>query len=146
MFAKILAIPDEQIGPYLELATNLPINEVERIKKLTSLEAKKELAAAVVGELYDKRKAEAAREEFEATVQKGEVPENIPVYRTKSNSMNLVDLLVESKSAKSRGEVKRLLSQGALEWNGKIISEAEVEVGRGGVLKVGKYRFLKINR
>ena len=146
MFAKILAIPDEQIGPYLELATNLPINEVERIKKLTSLEAKKELAAAVVGELYDKRKAEAAREEFEATVQKGEVPENIPVYRTKSNSMNLVDLLVESKIAKSRGEVKRLLSQGALEWNGKIISEAEVEVGRGGVLKVGKYRFLKINR
>lgn len=146
MFAKLMAIPDGQIGPYLELATNLASREVERIKKLAPLEAKKELAITVVTELHDKGKAIRAWEEFEATFQKGEVPKNIPVYRAKSSKVNLVDILVESKIVKNRGEVKRLLSQGAIEWNGNKIEKREIEVGSGGVLKVGKYRFLKISR
>jgi tyrosyl-tRNA synthetase len=150
MFGKLMGIPDEQIGVYLELTTNLPMERVEELKKdiekgnLHPMEAKKILGVAVVTEFHGKEKAEEAREQFEQVFQKGSDPTNSPIFKADAGTINVVDALTGSDLVSSNSEARRLIEQGALEWDGKKLEAAEIEVGKGGILKVGKFRFLRI--
>lgn len=150
MFAKLMAVPDSQIVPYMELATDLPLQQVKEIEaELTSgkthpMDAKKTLAVALVTDLHGDNAAEHAKEEFEEVFQKGGVPEEIPTYQAKNNVVDLIEALTETGLAKSNSEVRRLIEQGGVEWNGEKVTIPELEVGTGGTLKVGKYRFLRI--
>jgi ribosomal protein S4 len=46
--------------------------------------------------------------------------------------------------AESRGEAKRLITQGAVEVDGRRISGTTADVRDGSVLKVGKRRWVRI--
>lgn len=152
MYAKLLQVPDDQIVTYMDLATNM---ENERVKEVTNglksstihpLDAKKELALAVVSELHSPTDAKTAKEEFESTFKKGETPEDAPTYKVSGNSVNIIDILTETKLVSSRSEARRLLEQGGLEWNGEKVTEQELTVDSSGTLKVGKFRFLKLEK
>ncbi|MHB8384760.1 MAG: tyrosine--tRNA ligase, partial [Candidatus Binataceae bacterium] len=83
MFGKLMSVPDPLMLRYYELLTDTPAAELEKIRThaLHPMEAKKRLAAAIITEYHDAEAARGAREHFESKFQRGEVPENAPVYR-----------------------------------------------------------------
>ncbi|KKR09848.1 MAG: Tyrosine-tRNA ligase [Microgenomates group bacterium GW2011_GWA2_39_19] len=151
MYGKLMSIPDNQIIPYMELVTDLPVSEVheteERLKSGSEnpMNAKKRLAFAVVEQLHSKEAAGEAQEEFENVFQKKEAPENVEIFQIKE-AVNITDVITNSGLAQSKSEARRLVEQGGVEWEGEKVSNLSTLIDKSGLLKVGKYRFLKIER
>ena len=57
---------------------------------------------------------------------------------------SIVDVLVNTYSAKSRSEAKRLIAQGAVEIDGEKIDSENVEPRVGNIIKIGRRRYLEI--
>ena len=145
-----MSIKDDLIFEYFKLGTNTSDEKLKEIEeKLKNNEnpmsLKKELAFQIVSELHNEGNAKKAQEEFEKVVQNKEIPEDLQVYTVKDVRV-LDEVLVDSKVAASKSEVKRLVEQGGIEINGHKISvdQLKQEVSNGSVIKVGKHKYLKI--
>jgi len=148
MYAKIMAINDELIIQYFTLATNIPLQEIENIKKILEkgghpMKQKKKLALQIVSELHDKNAALKAAENFEKNVQKKELPEDMPIIQLKDKTQSIIDVLIQTNLAESKSEAKRLISQNAVTINNEKITDPDSKI-KAGVLKVGKHKFVKI--
>lgn len=153
MFGKIMSIQDEQIVPYMELVTDIPLNHIAEIKdglslgKVHPMEAKKELAIAVVSQFYGGSVAQEAGMNFERTIQRGEAPESIPTFKLSDlpAQATIIDLLTHARVVASRGEAKRLVTQGGISIDGDLIQSPEYQASsRLGTLKVGKRKWLRL--
>lgn len=147
MFGKLMSVPDTLMLRYYELLTDTPPAEIEKIRThaIHPMEAKKRLAGLIVTEYHDAEAARAAREHFESKFQRGEVPANAPVYRI-ANDIWICELIKQIKFAPSTNEARRLLGQGAVRVDGKVISDINFRIvpGEHKVLEVGKRRVAKI--
>ena len=142
MYAKVMAIPDKYILDYFLLATNLEISEIkkyeERLKKKENpINIKKELAFEIVKELHNLKAAKEAQKEFENTVQKKEIPQELEVVEFEKN-FTVLDTLEGSNS-----ERKRLIEQGGVYLNGKRVTDPNQKL-ESGTLRIGKRRFVKV--
>jgi len=162
MYGKIMSIPDTMVGRYFKLATRVPMNtvlEIETAIKNSTMnprDAKMHLAREIVALYYDAKTSEHAEREFIALFQKKEIPEDIPILRVEKKGWNIVNLLVESKLAASKGEARRLIEQGGvvivsegIEHEEKIQNDPKniiksTDIERGFILKRGKRHFVKI--
>ncbi len=148
-FAKIMSLGDEAIIPCFTLLTDIPLADIDTMKHQMKAGAnpmtyKLQLAHHLTAWLNTKEVAEAAQKEFGIKFQKGELSgADIPMFETEKSKWNVVDLLVEARLAESKSEAKRLITQHAVELDGKII-EQMITLVSGAILKVGKKRFLKI--
>lgn len=152
MFGKIMSLQDNLIIRYFELATHLNEQEIQSIKQglqsneLHPMEAKKRLAWEIVKMYYREKEADKAKEEFEQVFQKRGVPSDTPTYKISGTTINVLEALVESGLVKSKSDAKRLFEQGGVEWEGKKVTNPMLEVISSGILKVGKHRFLKLEK
>ena len=146
MYVKVMAINDDLIDQYFVLGTNLDFEKIKEIKSgKTPMEAKKELAKIIATELHDEDFAKKAKENFEKTVQGEELPTDIPIYLQSNPHQNIIDLLVDAKLSESKTNAKRLIEQGGVSVDNKIIKPNEkVVLSDGSILKVGKRKFVKI--
>ena len=155
MFGKLMSIPDEQIIPYMELVSDIPLTRVKQVKseiaagKLHPMDAKKELAIDVVSQFHGKTQAESAKINFEKTIQAGEAPTEIPTFNLSSLPKNstIIDLLEQSKTVASRGEGRRLIDQKAVSINQLPITNYQLpikDMKSGDIIKIGKRKWLKI--
>ncbi len=148
MFAKIMAINDDLIDQYFVLVTNETLEKIEKIKLgKKPMDVKKELASIIVTELHSEKNAEDAKQNFEKTVQKQELPEDIPVYRYTGNQpLEIVDLLVKTKLANSRSQAKRLIEQGGVSIDGEVIKNLNQNIilDKEKLLRVGRNNFLRV--
>jgi tyrosyl-tRNA synthetase len=151
MYGKVMSIPDSLIMNYFELLTDIPDQDLEEFRQglkgatINPMELKKRLAREIITQLYDQKAATGAEEHFERTVQKREVPEEIPEYRIAlTESMDLRSVLVTTELAKSRSEASRLIAQGAVSIDGKKVTSNVAPVQNGSIIKVGKRRFAKL--
>src|SRR3990167_5577341 len=141
MFTKIMAINDDLIIQYFTLATRVSNEEIEKYEqRLKSgenpIDIKKELARIIVSELYSKEEAQNAQEYFERTVQKKELPEDIPVFEMTANEhLVITDLLVRAGLVGSKSEAKRFVEQGAVEVDSDIVDSPTEEMIREVSLK-----------
>jgi tyrosyl-tRNA synthetase len=149
MFGKVMSIPDSAIVDYFTLVTALPPDEIDDIRAaleggtLPPMDAKKRLAEEVTATFYSRAEARAAREYFESTFQRRETPDEMPEHALAAPA-GLTTVLVDSGIAQSNGEVRRLVSQGAVSVNGEPVSDFTVEVSPGDEIRVGRHRFLRI--
>lgn len=149
MFGKAMSIPDDAIVPYFTLVTPLHPSEVEEIREaleggsLRPMEAKKRLAETVTAVFHGPSEAAAAREYFEATIQRRETPDEMPEHALEG-ARPLVDVLVEAGLAASKGEARRLVQQGGVQVGGERVQDAAAEVGPGDELRVGRHRFMRL--
>ncbi|MGL4561079.1 MAG: S4 domain-containing protein, partial [Brevinema sp.] len=72
----------------------------------------------------------------------GGIPENIPEFII-SDHKSIVDCLVESGLAKSKGEVRRLIAQNAVSIDHEKISDEQM-ISQTCILRMGKLKFLKV--
>lgn len=141
IFGKLMSISDALMMRYYEILTNIDLGS---IKALHPKEAKMQLAQQIVTQLYDAAQAAEARAGFESVFSQGQLPEDMPEYKVAdAKQTKLADILVAAGLVDSRREVKRLLDQGSIAFEGEKISE-ENWLPVSGVIKVGKRRFLKI--
>jgi len=145
IFGQIMALPDNVMPIFFELLTDFPLNQIKALIKENPLEAKKKLATSIVAMCHSEKQATQSREEFERVFQKKQEPTSMPVFKTNSKAYSVVEILVKSGSVDSRSQAKRLIEQGAIEINKKVVKSLQEEVGdREVVIKIGKKRFLKI--
>lgn len=150
MFAKAMAIVDEFIINYFTLATNMPMDKInvyeEKLKTENPIKVKKELAHQIVSELHDQKSADEAQENFEDNVQHKEIPEKIQVFTFDIPELNLIDVLIHTKLVSSKSEAKRLIEQGGISVDGKIIRTPNeiIKLRDERVIKIGKRNFAKL--
>jgi tyrosyl-tRNA synthetase len=145
---------------YYELLTDFPLAQINKWKKDAEAgrahprDLKVSLAKSIVADFWGKVEADKAADEFNRVFKKKEIPEDIkeivihtPDSGKDSDKRPLIDLLVQNQIASSRGEAKRLISQGGVYLDGKRIDDIGYIVeltGREAILKIGKRRFFKL--
>lgn len=158
-YGKIMRISDQLIPVYMEVATDIPMERVEEVKKLLEegtgnpMDFKKELALNLV-RMYDgEEEAVAAQEHFEKIVQEKELPEVIPTFTTEKTIKvdDLVTLMIRSNIVKSKSEARRLIRQGGvkiedkkIELSNELTIEVPTEKEGGIIIRAGKRQFLKL--
>jgi len=145
IYGKAMSISDSLILQYFELITDVPDQELEEFrrelndKSFNPMTLKKRLAREIVTKLYNEQEAAEAEKHFARVVQNKEVPEEM----LEVQSGQLLNILVDSGSASSKSEARRLIAQGAVDVDGEKITSYEVPVKSGSIIKVGKRRYLK---
>ena len=145
MYAKIMAINDDLIIQYYTLATSVSFAEIKELGKEVKknpMNAKKKLAFEIVRELHGKEEAEKGKENFEKVVQNKELPQDILEISINDN-VTASDVITITKFAGSKSEAKRLIEQGGVKIDGKLVKDPDLIVP-AGLLQVGKKRFAKI--
>lgn len=149
MFGKIMSIPDNLIGPYFELCTNVPLEEITAVvadisQGANPRDTKASLAREIVRIYHGEKAAETAEQAFNDQFRDKKAPTDIPEHKTKKGS-ELVDALVESGLVSSKSEYRRLIMQAGIKRNNQTISpEDEVVLADGDTIQVGKRRFIKL--
>ncbi|MBK5215222.1 MAG: tyrosine--tRNA ligase [Candidatus Pacebacteria bacterium] len=151
MYGKIMSWTDGLIVSGFELCTNVPMSEIENIKKdilsekVNPRDLKMRLAREIVSIYHGEKKSKQAEENFINTFQKNEIPDDIENITVGIKEL-LVDTFLTNKIVSSKGEFRRLVDGGAitnLDLDKKITSHTEVS--EAGVYRIGKKRFCKIN-
>ena len=150
---------DPDVGRFLRMFTLLPIEEVERLEKLSGSdirEAKRVLAfeaTALTHGVEEARKAEAgARSLFGGGDQGGEgasVPAREFSKAALEAGVPLAELAAESGLCESKNAARRLAAQGGLYVNGEPAAEGRAvtlaDLKDGGILlRAGKKKYLRI--
>jgi len=152
MYGKVMSMKDELIPEYFELCTDVPLPEIEKIKKdirfkkLNPRDAKARLAHEIVALYYGDKMAQKTAREFDRVFKEKELPSKIPEIRIKQMSLNILDLLVKTRLTDSKSEAKRLVSQKGVKINREVQDDwkKEVETKKGLIVQVGKRKFAKL--
>jgi len=143
-FGKVMSASDDLMLRYYELLTDVNLDD---IKAMHPMEAKKQLAARIVARFHGDDAGKAARDGFEKQFAKKEVPDDIPeaTIAIEDGSLWLVKALSEAGLTQSNGEGMRLVKQGAISVDGEKVSDKDFSLTAGSYLiKCGKRRFLKL--
>lgn len=150
IFGKLMSIPDELIWRYMLLLTDIPAEEIEAMRTAggNPRDAKIRLGREVVRMLHDDTAADGAVKYFESVIARKEAPEEMPEIALESGE-DLPSILFRAGSFGSKGEARRLISQGGVkiqeddEW--RKIDSVEDLSGAENVLKLGKKgKFLRV--
>ena len=154
MFGKVMSIPDTLIGRYFRLATTLAPAELDAIDAelasgaLRPRDAKLKLAFEIAGLYHGANAAVVAREHFEKTVVRKELPDEMPSHALADGDARVMlgKLLVLVGWASSNREAQRLVQQGAIKIDGVRADDVRhIEpTWHGKVLQKGNHQFLKI--
>ncbi|MBU2472356.1 MAG: tyrosine--tRNA ligase [Bacteroidetes bacterium] len=153
IYGKTLSIPDNLIYDYFLLTTDVGEEYLKKIMdQITAKprDLKRQLARELVTIYWSKEAAEKAEEEFDKIFIRKAVPEDLEEYflQTDSESIDIIQLLSETKLATSRSEARRLIEQGGVNIDGNKVSDINqiVSLTNSIILKVGKRKFLKVTR
>jgi tyrosyl-tRNA synthetase len=150
MYGKIMSWSDDLIMPGLELCTNMPTFEIEKIatqlaEGMNPRDLKMRLAREITAIYHGEKKAKEAGENWNNVFSKKEIPTDIENISVKNGAL-LVEVLVNKKIISSKSDFRRLVDEHAitnLNTNEKISSyTANAEAG---VYRIGKKRFCKIS-
>ncbi|MDP2953258.1 MAG: tyrosine--tRNA ligase [Chloroflexota bacterium] len=155
MYGKVMSLPDTLILPYFELLTDAPdfseMGQALAAGSVNPMELKKRLAREIVAQFHSPQAATEAEAHFQQVFQRREAPQDVPSYTATGEPLgdglyltSLYPALSERGLVSSRGELKRLLAQGAVEVEGEKVGRDPVELRSGSVVKVGKRGFVRI--
>jgi tyrosyl-tRNA synthetase len=140
-FGKLMRIPDEVVPEYLRLTTDLDPAEADRLAEVAAAggagarDVKRRLAREVVTLYHGPEAAKAAEAAFDAGVRlrSGDAggdagsatPLAIPEAAVREGKVWVVALLADAGLVGSRGEARRLVSQGAVRLDGQQVGSIE---------------------
>lgn len=153
MFGKTMSIPDELIGQWFRLATEVAESEVDAI--VTGLadgalhpgETKRRLAREIVGLYAGADAATEAEVAFDRVFRLHTPPDRIIEWRlADADPVSLSGLIRAAGMVASGGEARRLIEQGAVKLDGIPVERVEASRASlvGKVLQVGKRKFVRL--
>jgi tyrosyl-tRNA synthetase len=146
MFGKLMRVPDEAMGTYYELLLGEPA------PKGPAVEAKRSLARKIVDRFHGDGAGAGAEARFDQIhVFKG-VPDDVEdlvlePFVGSGTAVHMPKLLGEGFGMSS-SEARRLIDQGGVKVDGKVLSPGEFDVDsselEGRVIQVGKRKFKRL--
>ena len=131
----------------INATTYLSLDEIKNIlEQENPRDAKMRLALEIVKIFYGEDAAQKAERHFIKTVQKKETPDDIDEIKIKAGEYAPLELLTLLELASSKNDAKRLIEQGAVKINNKILTDwrEKIAVKDSDIIKVGKRRFIKL--
>jgi tyrosyl-tRNA synthetase len=152
IYGKAMSIPDELIYSYFGLVTDVSNAELKDIRRdlnnpeFNPRDMKKRLARKLVEMYHGKNASDEAEQEFEHVIVNKQIPDEIAEFVLKEKKYRIDDLMIQSETAASKSEARRLIQQGGVSVDGEKISDpfAVIKLDRERVLKVGKRKFARI--
>jgi tyrosyl-tRNA synthetase len=144
-FGKAMSLPDALVSDWLEVYTEVPLEEVAKTRarlaegSLGPRQAKLDLAEAIVALHHGSETAREEREWFEATFSRRKFPADAPLLRLGEDRR--ADALVARARGLSLSEARRLIAQGGLELDGERVLDPARELcprPEGSRLRIGK--------
>jgi tyrosyl-tRNA synthetase len=122
---------DRDVGKFLRLFTDLPLDEIKRLEALEGSEinaAKVVLANEVTRLVRGEEAAKAAEATASATFAGGGLGQDLPVFESAEDSIGIIDALVGLGFAASRGEAKRLVAGGGAKVAGEPVTDESFRI------------------
>jgi len=145
MFGKLMSISDELMARYYPLLLGKPLDSAAH-----PLEAKKQLASAIVEAYHSRAVAEKTLEEWKSRFSEKRLADaELPEFRAENT--DLVSIVVSAyanafATTKSRADARRLIEQGSVQLNGEKLRDpkAVIALEGGQVLRLDKTRAVRI--
>ena len=154
MYGRTMSIPDAAMpawirllgfGRWADLTAGLAALEAGEGDPFA---AKRTLAARLVERFHGPQAARDAAEQFRRTVQRGELPEKIPLVRVSTasgQSAGLLDVMRTALGIASNAEARRLVAQGAVELDGAPVDDPRRQLPTGTYLiRAGRRRVARV--
>ncbi len=148
-------IGDTEVRKVLSLLTFLPMEEVDRLSSLQDQEineAKKIAAYEITKLIHGEEEAIKCRDAAEALFGNGGNLDNMPTTKVEDVNISILDALVMTNIAPSKGQAKTLIAQGGVTLNdvkvediGYRLSDNDFKDGYA-ILKKGKKVFHKLEK
>ena len=148
---------DEDVIKCMRLLTFIPLEKIDEMALWQGAElnkAKDILAYEITSMVHGQEKAEEARRMaqslFGGKAADMEAPQfELDASKLDGNKISLLDLLVETKLTKSKGEGRRLIAQNGISVDDRVIADENYEICKANLetsimLKKGKKTFLKV--
>ena len=133
---------DADVGRFLKLYTELPLDDCERLGALGGAEinsAKIVLANAVTSLLHGEEAAAAAEATAREVFERGGVGDDLPTLALTpadvADGISVGQLFVRAGLAKSGKEAKRLIAEGGARLNDEIVLDAGQMIGAGALVE-----------
>jgi len=149
MFGKVMSVPDHAMQQYAKLVTRWAPKEIEKFGSdldagaVHPRDAKMKLAHEIVGAFFSDADAEKAQAHFITLFQKGDMPEDMPVYHLQDGE-GILDVMIASELVPSKSQGRRLIEQHGVKIDGEVVSDPAMILDHAVILQVGKRHFLKI--
>jgi tyrosyl-tRNA synthetase len=131
-------VPDADVGRFLKLYTELPVDECDRLGALGGSEvnhAKIVLANAVTTLLHGAEAAAAAEATAREVFERGGIGDDLPTVtldvKELAEGVGIVQLFVRAGLAASGKEAKRLIQEGGAKVNDEIVTDTALRYGAG---------------
>ncbi|MGH2343645.1 MAG: tyrosine--tRNA ligase, partial [Chloroflexota bacterium] len=152
MYGKLMSIPDQQILPYFELCTDVPLPEITAIAAelaagANPMQYKKRLALEVTNLYHSAAQARKAQERFEKVVQGRAKPDEMTEVSLEQRAeWRLLELLVTLGLAESNSEARRKTMEGAVWIDDTQVTDPTsiVPVRNGMEVRVGKRNYRRV--
>jgi tyrosyl-tRNA synthetase len=149
---------DADVGRFLRLFTDLPMDEIPRLEALKGADinaAKIALATAATALCHGKAAAEQAAETARKTFAEGVAAVTLPRIEIPRAELEagipVIDLLVRAQLAQSKGEARRLVRAGGIRMNDEAVTDETMaadtaHAGGSGAIKLsaGKKRHVLV--
>ncbi len=148
MFGKIMSIPDEVMTKYYELLLNRIPEEGAH-----PMDQKKRLACALVERFHGGQEAKVALEDFTQRFSNRDLGAvDLPILKLEAAfPRDLLSVVANAYAqcfgiTRSRSEIRRLIEQGSVQWNGEKNSDPKWQIPENlsGILKLDKTRAVRI--
>ena len=136
---------DADVGRFLRLFTDLPLDEIGRLEKLAGAEindAKIVLATEATAMLHGRAVADTARDTARTTFAEGGAGADLPTLKAGA-SISVLAALTGLGFCASNGEAKRKIAEGAVRIDDQVVSDPSVTVPVGNdpvKISLGKKR------
>jgi tyrosyl-tRNA synthetase len=133
-FGKLMSLPDGLIVPYLRLVSDATDEEIAAVEADLAagnnpMLAKKAMAERIVALYHGPEAARHARESFESQFsQRGRPLEAVLWTLPAGAPMGVRALLVATGLAKTGGDARRKIEEGAVELDGRPVTDVQAEV------------------
>ncbi|MBI4770621.1 MAG: tyrosine--tRNA ligase [Chloroflexi bacterium] len=151
MYGKVMSLPDSAMPIYFRLVTRYSPAQIAAIERGLApsggtrhpRDTKMELAREIVSIFYGQAAVAEAEAHFRTVFQRGALPDEMPEYAL-DGPTGVVELMVAAGLTGSKSEARRLIQQSGVRFEGTAIRDINAVIERGGVLQVGKRKFLRV--
>jgi tyrosyl-tRNA synthetase len=154
MYGKVMSIPDALLSKWVRLLATEESDLGTHVDALAREEGnprdvKAALAKALVERFHGEAAGQRAEEHFDRLFRRHCAPEEVAEVEIElggaEGAIDLVGVLVRAGLASSRGEARRLISQGGVRMDGNKIGEVSRALFPGAyLLQAGKRRFVRV--
>lgn len=151
-FGKVMRVRDDLVSEYLLIfpLSVQPFTEVaykEAVQKGENpRDYKLKLAWTLVALYHGEEVADKIQNAFIQQFSEGQVPEDMPEFKIEDKEISVVDLLIETNLMPTKSEAKRLIEQGGVRLDGRVVADYKETIITSAVqvINVGKRKYLRL--